>query len=126
MPAAIRSPFVIAFTSGTVTVGATVNVDLTLARPLDLYEATALALLTQAASTAQISRQALGAGAFSTVTNAMAMDTANSLIRTTTIVVAQRSCVATDVLRGVFVAGGGGSASGVAYVSFIGTPITGQ
>jgi len=109
-----------------VTVGATVNIDLTLARPVDLYEATVLALLTQAASTAQVSRQALGAGGFSTVSNAMAMDTANSLIRTTTITVAQRSCVATDVLRTVFIAGGGGSASGIAYVSFIATPITGQ
>jgi hypothetical protein len=80
------------------------TVDFTATCPMNLVDCHAIATATQAAGTAQFQRQALGAGAFNAMTTAaLAMDTVSALIRTTTIVAAERVIAATDVVRANFV-----------------------
>ena len=134
MAAAIRTTFVAAFAqSAAAGIGATFVVDLTLARPVDLIDCRVLPVATAGVSGAvRIQRQALGSGAFSDAITAagggaITATTSGTLARAGAIVVAQRSCVATDVLRYQMVDGGGaGGANAIAYVTLLATPITGQ
>lgn len=127
MAASIRAVLCVEFVQSAAAIaGATVNTDLTATRPFAIYETTVLPLAASAGSTAQISRQALGAGAFNTVTNAMAAAVAGTLARTTTVTVAERTVSVTDVLRMVTVDGGPGGANAVGYVRILPNAIAGN
>lgn len=123
MPASFK-PLMSVYATMT-TVGVTENVDLTATRPYVIADYHNVALATSAASTAQLSRQALGAGGFNVVSAALTMDTANALTRAATLVAAQVTVAATDVLRNIFTAGTG-AASGFAVATLVPTAISGQ
>lgn len=123
MPASFK-PLMSVYATMT-TVGVTENVDLTATRPYVIADYHNVALATSAASTAQLSRQALGTGGFNVVSAALTMDTANALTRAATLVAAQVTVAATDVLRNIFTAGTG-AASGFAVTTLVPTAISGQ
>lgn len=97
------------------------NSDFAVARPFRIYDCGVLCTITDGggAATAQLLRQALGAGAFNAITNAMACTTASTVARTTTVTVAERDLVATDVLRLALTGGTGNGLLGTQSASMV-------
>jgi hypothetical protein len=96
MPTAIRSPLV----WDTVQAVAGVDEDYTVTRPFHVAEVVVQPRASPGgAVTTVLERQALGAGAFNAVTNAMVTDTLDVVARPTSIIVAQSAFDPTDVLR---------------------------
>lgn len=105
--------------------GVTENQDYAVTRACVVADAHALALATVANSTATLSRQALGSGGFTAITGNLAIVTAATITRATTLAIAQYVCAATDVLRVAFVDGGGGGANARFFTSLVNLPISG-
>lgn len=123
MPAVLRPPFILDIAPSAALTATPTTVDFTATAPLALIDAHTIATATQGGGTAQPQRQALGSGGFSNMTTAaLAMDTTSDLIRTTTVVAAQRLVVPTDVVRGNFVTV---NANGNLYLTMVMLPITG-
>ena len=123
MPAVLRPPFLLDIAPAAALSASPTVVDYTATAPLVLTDCHTVATATQGAGTAQLQRQALGSGAFNAMTTAaLAMDTTSNLIRTTTIVAAERTVAPTDVVRGNFVTV---NTNGSLYGHFVMTPITG-
>lgn len=128
MASTLRSspPLLLDTTGAAAGAGGTVTVDYTVLRPFVVTDFTCLCLATVGGSTAQLSRQALGTGAFNTVTNAVAIATISLIARTTTLTVAQYIVAVTDVLRVSFVDGGGAGALGRGFTYLLPTAISGN
>lgn len=129
MPASLAAVFAIIFSqSAAAGISATVTVDYTATRPMDIYECTVRPIATANVSGAvTMSRQALGSGSFNNFTNGMTATTSGTVARTTTITTAEATISPTDVIRYSMVDGGGsGGANARAYLRVICTAITGQ
>jgi hypothetical protein len=80
--------------------GTTLTFDYTVTRGLEIVDVLVNTNTAPAgATTATVSRQALGAGGFTDVTDAMVVTLADDITRAGTIAAAQATCAATDVLR---------------------------
>lgn len=123
MSIAQRPAFVLDISPAAVGTG---NSDFVMSRPGDVIDALILPTVSDGGSTAQFSRQALGAGAFNTITNAMACAASGTVARTTTITVAERSFVSTDVIRLILTSGGAGTVTCKAYLHVLFTAIAGN
>lgn len=124
MPSTLRPILILDIRPAAALTVSPTTIDFTATCPMALIDAHTVATATQGAGTAQPQRQALGAGAFANMTTAaLAMDTTSALIRTTTIVAAERTVAATDVIRGNFVTV---NANGNLYAHMVMLPITGQ
>ena len=101
------------------------NTDNTMVRAFTIFDVSLVCTVTDGggAATMQLFRQAGGAGAFTSFTNAMACTTSGAVARTTTLVQAQRVFAVGDVLRITLAGGtdaaGAGAENGVAYARFI-------
>jgi hypothetical protein len=73
------------------------------------------------AFTVTLQRQAQGAGLFNAVSSALAAASSGDVARTTSIVAAQATCAAGDVLRAL-VSAGGGVVRGSLFVTIIQAP----
>lgn len=123
MPAVLRPAFTLDVAPTAAITASPTNVDYTATAPLVMVDCHNVATATQGGGTAQFFRQALGSGGFNAMTTAaLAMDTTSALTRTTTIVAAQRTVAATDVIRGVFTTV---NTNGNLYGHMVMTPITG-
>lgn len=125
----IRTPFVIVATCTSISTAATVSLILTAIRPFTIYDIHNSCTTSDANSTVQVSRDPLGGGSYAVVTSAaLAIVTANAIVRTTTIVAAQRAVVALDLIKTVFTCGTSGTAInlGENYIHIYVTPIPGQ
>jgi len=80
--------------------------DFVVSRALTVEDITIAATATQAGGTIQLQRQALGAGAFNNVSNAIVCDTAGVVTRAGTLANAEVAFASTDVAR-LAVAGAG-------------------
>lgn len=128
MPVTVRALLLADFSpTAAIGAGVTFNVDLPCGRGFDLYDCHVLATATVGGSSAALSRQALGAGAFVPCSSAtIAMATDGTVTRQIAgMINAQRVLVATDVLRCSFVDGGAGGANGHMYANLLPNPITG-
>lgn len=100
------------------------NEDFVANRPFTIGEVIGQARATQANTTGQLQRQALGAGAFNNITATMALATSGDVVRPTNVAIAEQSLVASDVLRLATANGGAASLIGCrVFVMF--TPIAG-
>lgn len=114
MAASIRAFLMVEYSMAAAGVGATVNTDLTSARPFDIVDAHCVPQATAGVSgTCAFQRQALGAGNFNAITNTMTATTASTVARTTTVTEAERTVSTTDVVRMAVVDGGGGGGARV-------------
>lgn len=122
MPVAIRPIIVLDYTMPS---AANHGADYVATRPLVVIDHHNQCTVAGANGTSQLLRQALGSGGFNPITAALAMETANALVRTANLITAQNIAQATDVLRLSFVSGAG-TGVGRAWVKFTPTAISGQ
>lgn len=104
--------------------GQTVNEDFATNRPFTIAEIVGYTRATQANTTGQLFRQALGAGNFNAICATMALATIGDVVRPANIVLAEQSFVATDVIR-LATANGGAASLLAARVFVMFTPIAG-
>jgi len=105
MPASIRPLLVIDYTM--TAAGVDQDVDFVATRPLVVIGNSNLCLVADAASTTQLQRQALGAGVFNPISNALACAVAGTLTidsGANALDVTQYVVTPTDLLRCVFIA----------------------
>lgn len=124
MPADLRPILILDSRPSAAITASPTTVDFASTRAMGLIDVHTVATATQGGGTAQPQRQALGSGAFNAMTTAaLACDTTSALTRTVTIVAAERTVAATDVIRANFVTV---NTNGNLYCHFVMLPITGQ
>lgn len=96
MALSIRSVLLLDMTPGAAGPG---NTDHTITRPFTVCDAWVIGTAVQAGGTIQASRQALGAGAFNTVTDAIACAAVDAKSAAAVITQAQVNFAVSDVLR---------------------------